>query len=149
VFFLTSSAAVWSAEDASTLEAFHAAKAKWDAANLDSYTFVVSYWCYCFSQDIGVPALVRVRKERIRSATYTKVVRAHPDGRVPRINPLRITIPDLFRMIEDAHHSDFELVMAKYDETLGYPLELVIDQGRGELTDMDVRYEVTRLKRSP
>jgi Family of unknown function (DUF6174) len=145
-FWLVCSVAVSSAEDASTLEAFQAAKARWAKANVQNYSFVVSYSCFCFGQDIRTPVLVRVRKDKIRGATYTAVVRSHPDGQVPQENPLRVTVPDLFRMIEGAINGDSELIIAKYDETLGYPIELAIDEGRG-MTDSDFAYKVTSFKR--
>jgi len=143
---LMCAASVSVAEDASALAALQAAKAKWAAAGVESYSFVVSYSCFCFSRETVTPALVNVRKGEIRRATYTARVPGHPDGRVPRDNRLRVTVQDLFRMIEDSLHSDSELIIAKYDETLGFPVQLAIDDVP-EMSDSDYGYEVSRFRR--
>ena len=143
---LMCTASVSVAEDASALAALQAAKAKWAAADVKSYSFVVSYSCFCFSREIVTPALVRVRKGKIRSATYTARVPGHPGGRVPGANRLRVTVQDLFRLIEDSLHSESELIIARYDETLGVPLQLAIDEGLG-MSDSDFGYDVSRFRR--
>jgi hypothetical protein len=134
------------AEDAQATDALYAAKARWAAANLSTYSFVVSYSCFCFGLDIRTPARITVRNDKIQHARYISSVPGHAFGRVSRVSPLRVTVTDLFSMIEDSLKNDSELIIAKYDDVLGFPLRLAIDSSPG-MSDSDFAYDVAGFRR--
>lgn len=103
------------------LESLESARARWEAAGVTSYSFVMQRFCFC-GHDLHRPVRIDVGSEGVLSAVYVD------DG-----EPLGIpldevdTIESLFAEIQDALDRDAHEVLAEYDAGLGYPKSVSID----------------------
>ena len=102
-----------------------AARARWEAAGIDSYRYTYQKYCEC--QPKAPPqTFVTVSDGRVTDVFH---VHADSDRQVPaRSGSLEYywTIEGLFDLLEAATSRD-AVVRMQFDETLGYPLSVYID----------------------
>jgi hypothetical protein len=113
------------------------ARARWQERGLASYRITIRRECECLDRDIG-PFVVSVRSgsaEWIAYRTDTTFVDA--GDRVP-------TVEELFRMIDEALQGGAQIVEARYDRALGYPLMVYINEDPS-IPDGNVRTVVMSL----
>jgi hypothetical protein len=119
-------------------QALETARARWDAAGVDDYSYTISRGCFCPPEFIG-PFQVAVRDGAIVSATRDGAAVDTAQVQIP-------TVPAIFDEIAEAIEAGAAEVRVTYDATLGYPTDVWIDQDR-MMADEEMGYAVTDLVR--
>lgn len=101
-------------------EALDAARSRWTAADLASYTFVVQRLCFCIDEYVR-PMRIEVVDGTVVSAVYVD------DGSVVPEEIEAPTVAGLFEEIEGAIEQEAHSIEATYHAELGYPLDVSID----------------------
>ena len=98
-----------------------AARARWEAADISSYTFEFRRLCFC-GTDVTGRMRIEVEDGSVLMAVYVDT--GEPVSS-PAVTPP--TIDDLFAEIGDAIDRDAFSLIAEYDPELGYPIDVSID----------------------
>ncbi|HYE96219.1 MAG TPA: DUF6174 domain-containing protein [Rubricoccaceae bacterium] len=112
------------------------ARARWERAGLDDYTFTLQRNCFCPEEYRG-PFEVQVENDRIVRVTREGQPADQHVAQVP-------TIEELFGLLEGAYAGSAERVVATYDAALGYPVEFFIDEST-QIADEEIGYHVPAL----
>ena len=115
------------------------AQQRWDAAALQDYRFDFQQQCFCVEEQ-GQPVTVEVRAGQITSV----VARETGEQLVGREGLYWKTIPDLFRVVAEAHEDGTTPLLVHYDPELGYPTHI---EAGSLAADAGVVYSVSNLER--
>jgi hypothetical protein len=124
-------------------QALDASKARWSAAGISDYRYGYRRFCEC-NPETPPETLVTVRDGRVID------VRHRPHGADFDVTAAEDsfqwyrTVPELFSLIESGMARD-AIVRVRYDEELGYPLEIFIDYGPDQPVD-ETDLRITRLE---
>jgi hypothetical protein len=98
-----------------------AARATWDAAALDAYTYVLQWQCYACEGEVGGPARIEVAGDAVVAATYV-------DSGAPATAAFDArTIDGLFDFLQAALDAGADQLTVTYDATRGYPAQAYVD----------------------
>jgi len=111
------------------------ARARWEAADIDNYTYTIERQCFCPEQYRG-PFAVKVEGGEITEATWSGGP-AGEDVQIP-------TVEELFRRVAEAYAEGADEVRVTYDGPRGYPTVVWIDESR-QMADEEVGYTVSGL----
>jgi len=93
------------------------ARAKWNAAGLSNYVFEQRQLCFC-PPGVGEWARVTVSDGRVVSAV-------RPEDGLPIESGSRLTVPQLFDVIEQARDDEFlSDIAVEFDAQYGYPTSI-------------------------
>lgn len=115
----------------------------WEDAQILSYQYTLKVVCYCGTTETAGGAgdyVVTVTDGLIESA-FVKDTGEYLDAERLAALP---TIDDLFAEIEDAYASGADEVVAEYDPTYGYPVQVLINPIMGAADD-EQEYSVADL----
>lgn len=116
-----------------------AAQARWRAQGLSSYSFRFERSCFCANRQ---PVVVQVRAGRVAS-----VVGADSGAPVAAEElPLYKSVDGLFADLQAAVDQPADTIRARYDERLGFPADVYIDQS-AQIADEEYGYTVDQLER--
>jgi hypothetical protein len=123
---------------------FRIASTRWQAADLDSYSYTLELICAC-----GTPT--ELRDVTITVQNGVPVSRTYV-GTPPTSAPASIfgdfdTVDELFAAVEDAINGDADLLNVVYDPTYGVPLRLQWDPSTRDPDD-HLAFEVTGFARA-
>lgn len=112
------------------------ARARWAVAGPDDYRFTVGRICFC-PPALSGPFEVVVRDGRVASVTR--------DGQpVGPDAPALPTVEGMFDAVTEAYASSADEVRVRYDERLGYPVEIYVDEDF-QAADEETGYTVSAL----
>ena len=115
------------------------ARARWQAADIDSYAYTIQRNCFCTEEYRG-PFDVTAQNDRITSIKR--------NGQTVAGNPAEVpTVDELFRLLAEAYAQGAAEVRVTYDTARGYPTEIWIDRNE-QIADEEVGYTVTGLSPS-
>ena len=127
---------VRTAEPAERSPEVDAARARWDAAGMDSYTLTLRRSCFCPAPDDTGPFEVTVRDGAVALVTLDGV----------RVDAERgETVEGLFAQIEGAYDQGAVVVDVAFDERWGYPTRIQIDESY-QIADEEVGYAVSDVR---
>jgi hypothetical protein len=113
----------------------------WESQDITSYRFVLSRNCFC---PIRGPVVIEVRDGEAISIVDQETGKSTVDGfPLTDIFGDVDTIDKLFAVIEDAEGA--AVLRVTYDEALGYPAEIYIDQSE-LMADEEIGYVVHSLE---
>ena len=116
-------------------------RALWESHDITSYRFVLERNCFCL---IRGPVVIEVRDGTVVSVVDQETGEATVDGfALSEIFSEADTIEKLFELIEDSQ--DAAVLQVSYDETLGYPTEVYVDQSE-MMADEEIGYVVHELE---
>lgn len=127
-------------EDTLDREAFEAARQKWTAARIEDYQFTLTKDCYCLSSGDTAGAgryVIQVRGGVVAQA-FDAVTGEYLSDAAARSLP---TLSGLFDILDQAHAREADEIEARYEQTLGYPVEVDIDYDERSADD-EVEYRV-------
>ncbi len=103
---------------------FRAASNRWQAANLDSYSYTLELVCAC-----GTPTELRNVAITVENGVpVSRVYTSNPPGNAPAsVFGDFDTVDELFAAVEEAIGRDSDLLNVIYDPTYGVPLLLQSD----------------------
>lgn len=111
-----------------------AARGRWAAANIDSYTYVVSLFCAC-----GSATELRAVRVTVRDGAVTRVYESNdPAQRTPAPEAIfgpYDTVEDLFTAIQNSIGNNADVLNVIYHPTLGVPTLLQYDPDSGDADD--------------
>lgn len=150
LFLLPWSAFAEAAAQSALMEELAQAESKWESQRLEDYSFTVSNSCSCPNPLHRGPLRIVVEQGRLRQAVYLgEGADGYSSGQaVRKRSPLRVTMPDLFRFIEQKlrragdNGADFK---TKYDAKTGHLLRF--EYADSESKDGKARLEVKDFKR--
>jgi len=122
--------------DLESLTPFEQNKRKWEALEVESYTFSFQISCFCPSE-FTLPKQVKVVNNTI---THVNGVAYDKDT-----NWDIRTIDQLFDIIADAEKKDAHVLEVKYDPNKGYPTSIFIDYDE-MIADEEVGYTLANIK---
>jgi hypothetical protein len=97
---------------------------KWQDANISHYRYHLAITCFCvFSQDM--PLIIEVQDGEVVSMEFQSGNEIDAGSR--ELFDKYATIDRLFVELEAGINGAADVVTAKYDETYGFPTEVVID----------------------
>ena len=117
---------------------FLANEAKWRAAGISSYRITIQQFCEC---DVA-PVRVAVRDGIVVSARSTDA--SQPPREIER-KGRPLSIEQLFSRISAGYTSSYDHVAATYDPTMGYPIDVFLDQWE-EAVDDEVHYVLSEFE---
>jgi hypothetical protein len=97
-------------------------RAKWSSLNIDDYSYQLHRTCFCLG-DIRRPVEITVVDGEISAMNYADNGKPVPENET--IN--RLSVPDLFNVIEDAIDRNAERIDVEYDPATGIPKQIFID----------------------
>jgi hypothetical protein len=96
------------------------ARAKWNSAGLSNYVFEQRQLCFC-PPGVGEWARVTVAEGRVVSAV-------RPEDGLPIESGSRLTVPQLFDVIEQARDDEFlQDIEVEFDAQYGYPTSIHLE----------------------
>ena len=109
---------------------------KWEALNLDSYSFTLQISCFC-TEETTQPKEVKVVNNKINLVNETPY------------NPEQhwgvLTISQFFDEIENAEREKVFMLSVEYDKDKGFPNYIYIDREE-MIADEEIGYTVTNMK---
>lgn len=121
-----------------------AARARWEAEGVTSYTMVTRRLCYCGNTD---SVLVEVEQGRVVSAR--RQLEEGGDQPIPvGERPDTLTVERHFAAIQDAIDQDADSIKSDYDPLLGYPVSVWIDY-RENVADEELGLQINELTPKP
>lgn len=111
---------------------YRAATNRWDAANLNSYSYTLKLVCACGTPTELRDVVITVQNGVPVSRIYT--------GTPPSNAPASIfgdydTVEELFAAVDEAISRDSDLLNVVYDPTYGVPLRLQVDPSTSDPDD--------------
>ncbi|HFD88139.1 MAG TPA: hypothetical protein ENJ35_10760 [Gammaproteobacteria bacterium] len=97
-------------------------RSKWEALNIDDYTYTLQRSCFCGPNERR-PVDITVHNGEVTSAKYADTGEPLPEN--ASFN--RLTIPDLFDQIQGAIDQNAERIDVTYDPQTGIPGNMYID----------------------
>lgn len=129
--FVTLLASVAACHDATGLDSrFVSAHARWNAHAPASYELTVAHNCFCPEEATG-PVRVSVRNGAVVSRRYVRTGVDVPASYVERFPD----VEGLFSAILAAHARHASTVDVRYDDALGFPTRIDIDNIRDAVDD--------------
>lgn len=128
-----------SAQADTSLQAFKAARQKWQAAGLHDYAFTFFNSCYCIGMQ---PIRITVQAGQVVSATNLRDGTAVQAAEVGQ--PLGIN--EIFRKIEEAYAKPADRITLVLNPAYGYPERVFIDYYT-MMADEELRYEISDFSR--
>lgn len=124
--------------------ALTASRERWRAAGLDSYEYGYRKYCECHP-DTPPETVVTVRAGTVTGVRH-RPVGSDVEVPAPRNLDAYWTVDGLFDLLQRAYARGAQ-VRARYDETLGYPLELYIDYDADFIGD-ELDLKLTQVNRT-
>lgn len=119
-------------------------RAIWESRGVSDYDLELRFVCYCESRFYN-PAVVHVRQGLVDSLELNP---AYPSPSEAIASAFRLTIPDLFAVIEAARSRGVDSLYASYDSAMGYPRRIYIDELFG-IADDERSYDARLLSQTP
>ncbi|APV43752.1 hypothetical protein Dform_00394 [Dehalogenimonas formicexedens] len=110
------------------------ARAKWQKANIDDYSFRLRVGCFC-PPEIVLPVIIKVENGIAISKGYTQEPKEVATPYFDRVE----TVDKLFGIIQDAIDTGADSLIVEYDAAYGYPKSIQIDPIK-EAIDEEVAY---------
>jgi hypothetical protein len=111
------------------------ARSRWEAADVDDYTFVLRRNCFC----AGGVEPVRIVVRDGAAISYTVVATGEPLPAEWR--EWYPTVTGLFEFLEDAVDRDAERIDVRYNDRLGYPVTIYVDYDE-RIADEEMGYAI-------
>ena len=118
------------------VEDLRRARAAWERAAIDDYDLVMRRLCFCWTP-IDVTVVVR-GGERVSVLYVSDGTPAPVSAEIAGYYP---TVDELFDRVDRALRENADEVRVTYHATLGYPVELWVDQSRA-ISDEEEGFEV-------
>ncbi len=120
-----------------------AAERRWGSGGLVNYRYTLEITCFCVA-----PANEQLVVE-VRNGATARITTAAGGQEVSSDQARRAgTIPGLFEIVRDAHGRGADEVNVTYDEALGYPTRIRIDE-HARAADDEAVYQVSDLAEIP
>jgi hypothetical protein len=115
---------------------FHTARARWRAHHPGTYAYTLERSCFC-GPPVTSPVVIEVSGDAVQSRRYAET--GEPvDAQLADAFP---PIDGLFDIIEGAAQGGAARLVATYDPSLGYPMQIEIDY-LANAADDEVTYRV-------
>ncbi len=111
---------------------------QWQARAMDDYRYDFEQQCFCVREQT-VPVTIEVADGRVRRV----VVRATGEDVTGRQNLRWPTVPELFRLVDQARRNGTQPLVVRFDESMGYPT--YIEAGT-LANDAGIIYRATNLR---
>jgi hypothetical protein len=111
---------------------------QWEARRLASYRYDYEQQCFCIREQT-LPVTIEVRDGRVARV----VVRSTGQDVTGRENLRWPTVPELFRIVEQARQNGTQPLVVRHDEQLGYPTYI---EAGSLAADAGVIYRATNLR---
>ncbi|HEX8359719.1 MAG TPA: DUF6174 domain-containing protein [Longimicrobium sp.] len=111
---------------------------QWESRRMDDYRFDFEQQCFCLREQT-LPVTIEVRDGRVARV----VVRTTGQDLTGRENLRWPTVPELFRLVDQARQSGTEPLVVRYDEQLRYPTYI---EAGSLAADAGVIYRATNLR---
>jgi hypothetical protein len=112
-----------------------AARGRWDAANIDSYSYVISLFCACGTATQMRPVRVTVVNGAVASRLYDS---NDPSLRTPAPESIfggYDTVEELFTVIQNSIGNNADVLNVAYNPVVGVPTLLQYDPDSGDPDD--------------
>ncbi|HEU4323541.1 MAG TPA: DUF6174 domain-containing protein [Roseiflexaceae bacterium] len=120
-----------------------AAQQRWGSGGLVNYRYTLEITCFCVAP-ANEQLLVEVQNGATARITTVAGGEAVSSDQAERAG----TVPSLFEIIRDAHERGADEVDVTYDEALGYPTRIRIDE-HAQAADDEAVYQVSDLAEIP
>lgn len=112
---------------------FAAASARWNAANIDSYTFTLELACECGTTQQLRDVIIRVENGAVVSREYAEDEEgsAAPESIFGPYD----TVEELFEVVAESIRIDADLLNVAYHPTYGLPVMLQVDPSNSVADD--------------
>ena len=122
-----------------TVESYDNSLERWRAQNYQDYSFEFRWQCFCLLSNGWVE--VTVENDRVVSVKNLETVQ---EGEYQRILAKEdyLTINGLFTKIKEAYEKPVDSVIARYDATRGFPVDVTLDyllNGIDDETGFEIR----------
>jgi hypothetical protein len=121
--------------DKAQRDELRAARNRWEAANVNSYSYVIELFCVCGSAAQLRPVRVTVVNDAVASRVYES---NDPAERTPAPETVfgpYDTVEELFTAVENSIGNDADLLNVAYDPNVGVPVLLQYDPDSGDADD--------------